>query len=239
MHRREEVVNTSDLANELNEQLTVKTVFTIPIGKGLEISESVVVMWIIMVAVFIVAALLVRNLSVKDPNKKQLFLEWTISWFHDLIDGMLEGGAKIYTPYLMGVCFFIGIANIIGLFGLKPPTKDLSVTIILAAMSIVVVEYAGIHANGGRRWAKSFTEPVAIITPINILEVVIRPFSLCMRLFGNVLGCFVIMELIKIKLPEVIPLVASLYFDFFDGLIQAYLFVFLTALYLNESVNGL
>ena len=81
------------------------------------------------------------------------------------------------------------------------------------------------------------TQPVAIITPINILEIFIRPFSLCLRLFGNVLGAFVIMELIKAVVPMVVPLVFSFYFDIFDGLIQAYVFVFLTSLYIKEAIE--
>ncbi len=227
----------SDLAKDLLDQLQVKTAFTIPIGKGIEIAESVVAMWFIMAALIIISLIMVHGLRVKNPSKKQLLLEWLVSRFYQMFDNMLEGPAKAYAPYLMGVCTFIGAANISGLFGLKPPTKDLNVTIILAVMSIVVVEYAGIRAKGGRGWAKTFTEPVAVITPLNVLEVVIRPFSLCMRLFGNVLGAFVIMELIKLVIPEVVPLVFSLYFDLFDGFIQAYVFVFLTALYINEAVQ--
>ena len=58
-----------------------------------------------------------------------------------------------------------------------------------------------------------------------------------MRLFGNVLGSFVIMELLKYVVPVVLPALASLYFDIFDGLIQAYVFVFLTSLFIRESVE--
>ena len=94
-----------------------------------------------------------------------------------------------------------------------------------------------IRAKGGKGWLRSFTEPIAIVTPINILEVFIRPLSLCMRLFGNVLGAFVIMELIKMLVPVGVPVVFSLYFDFFDGLIQAYVFVFLTSLFIAEAAE--
>ena len=76
-----------------------------------------------------------------------------------------------------------------------------------------------------------------VLLPINILEVFIRPLSLCMRLFGNVLGAFVVMELIKMSIPVAIPMVASLYFDFFDGAIQAYVFVFLTSLFMKEKME--
>ena len=71
----------------------------------------------------------------------------------------------------------------------------------LAICSIAVIEYSGLHKKGLKKWLKSFTEPIPLITPINILEIFIRPVSLCMRLFGNVLGAYVVMELIKIVLP--------------------------------------
>lgn len=107
----------------------------------------------------------------------------------------------------------------------------------LALMSIVLIEYAGFHKKGLKGWVKSFAEPVAIIAPINILEIFIKPLSLCMRLFGNVLGSFVVMELIKQLVAPIIPIPFSMYFDIFDGLIQAYVFVFLTALFIKEAVE--
>jgi F-type H+-transporting ATPase subunit a len=58
-----------------------------------------------------------------------------------------------------------------------------------------------------------------------------------MRLFGNVLGAFVVMKLIELVIPVVIPLAFSLYFDVFDGLIQAYVFVFLTSLFIKEAIE--
>ena len=107
----------------------------------------------------------------------------------------------MYAPYLSAVLLYIGIANLIGIFGFKPPTKDMNVTAALALMSIVLIEFAGIHKKGAKRWLKSFAEPIALIAPINVLELVIKPLSLCMRLFGNVLGAFVIMKLIEHILP--------------------------------------
>ena len=76
-----------------------------------------------------------------------------------------------------------------------------------------------------------------MVTPINILELAIKPLSLCMRLFGNVLGAFIIMELLKSVVPVVVPAVFSLYFDLFDGILQAYVFVFLTSLYIKEAIE--
>lgn len=118
-----------------------------------------------------------------------------------MVQGMVGEKGKAYVPYLTTVMLYIGVSNIIGLFGFKSPTKDLRVTVALALMSIILIEAAGIYHKGVKRWLHGFVEPVAIVTPINILEVVTKPLSLCMRLFGNVLGAFVIMELLKMILP--------------------------------------
>ena len=149
----------------------------------------------------------------------------------------MEKTADAYIPYLMTVGLYIGISNIIGIFGFVPPTKDMNVTAALAIASIVVIEYSGIHQKRVKGWLKSFKEPVAVILPLNILEIFIRPVSLCMRLFGNVLGSFVIMELIKMILPVFLPIPVSFYFDIFDGLIQTYVFVFLTSLFMKEAIE--
>lgn len=219
------------------EELNCETAFTIPIFGGIDIVESVVVTWIIMAALVLISILATRHLKVENPGKGQLMLETAVSSLYHMADDMVGEQGGRYVPYLVTVLVYIGVANIIGLFGFKPPTKDLTVTIALAAMSIILIEYAGIHARGTKGWIKSFAQPVAIMTPFNILELVIKPLSLCMRLFGNVLGAFVIMELIKQVVPAVIPVVFSLYFDIFDGLIQAYVFVFLTSLFIKEAIE--
>ena len=217
------------------EELNCKTVFELPVLGG--ISESVVVTWIIMAVLVGLSLILVRNLKVENPGKVQLALEAAIDWATDFFEGILGKGNKRYIPYLITVLLYLACANMIGLLGFKPPTKDLNCTIALALMSIVLVEFAGIRAKGVKGWAKSFAKPVAVIAPLNVLEIIIRPFSLCLRLFGNVLGAFVIMELIKEVVPMVVSVAFSLYFDIFDGFIQAYVFVFLTSLYIGEAIE--
>ena len=228
---------TDKLVSNLIEELNCDMVFTIPLFGGISISESVVVTWIIMAVLTIASICLVRNLRVENPGKKQLLLETAISGIYKFFEETIGEHGKRYIPYLMTVMLYLGVANLIGLLGFKPPTKELNVTAALALMSIVLIEYAGIHQKGVKGWVKSFAQPVAIIAPINILEIVIRPLSLCMRLFGNVLGGFVVMELIKLMVPVFVPVVFSCYFDIFDGLIQAYVFVFLTALFIKEATE--
>ena len=223
--------------NSLLEELNCETVFTIPVFGGIGVSEAVVVTWIIMAVLVVLCLCLVRNLKVENPGKKQLMLETAVSGLYNFFEEIVGEKGRRYIPYLSTVAIYIGIANLIGLFGFKPPTKALNVTAALAVMSIILVEYSGIHAKGVKGWVKSFVEPSPIIAPINVMELFIKPLSLCMRLFGNVLGAFVIMELLKIGVPLFVPVVFSCYFDIFDGLIQAYVFVFLTGMYIEEAVE--
>ena len=201
------------------------------------IAESTVITWVIMGIVLIFCFVMTRNLKEKNVSKRQLAAEAIVTSLDKFIKGMVGHEGAQYTPYLCSVLIYIGLANLIGLFGVKPPTKDLNVTAGLALMSIILIQYASIHKKGMKGWVKSFTQPIAIVTPINILELFIKPLSLCMRLFGNVLGAFVIMELLKSLVPVVLPVPFSFYFDIFDGLIQAYVFVFLTSLYIKEAVE--
>lgn len=227
----------NDIVNRLLEELNCDVVFTIPIFGGIPIYESVVVTWIIMLAVLLICVLLVRNLKVENPGRKQIVLETAVQGLYNFFKGTIGEHGTAYIPYLMSVVLYIGIANLIGLIGFKPPTKDMNVTVALAVMSIVLIEVAGVRQKGTKGWLKSFAEPMPIVLPINVLEVFIKPLSLCMRLFGNVLGSFVIMELLKMVVPAVLPAVFSCYFDIFDGLIQAYVFVFLTGLFIKEATE--
>ncbi|MFR3344961.1 MAG: F0F1 ATP synthase subunit A [Anaerobutyricum sp.] len=224
------------LVNELMKELNCDTVFTIPVLGGIPVKESVVVTWIIMAVILVLCIALTRNLSVENPSRGQIILETIVSGGHNFFkDTLGEHGAE-YIPYLMTVTLYIGIANLIGLLGFKPPTKDMNVTAALAFMSIVLIEVAGIRQKGAKD-VREFCGTNQSILPINIAEIFIKPLSLCMRLFGNVLGSFVIMELLKLIVPAVLPAVFSCYFDIFDGLIQAYVFVFLTSLFIKEATE--
>ena len=139
-------------------------------------------------------------LKIRKISGKQAALESGFSFLYNFFLDLLGEEGKDYIPYLITVVIYIAIANMIGLLGFKSPTKDLNVTASLAVMSIVLVEAAGIRKKGVRL-GESFAEPIPIIAPINVLELFIRPLSLCMRLFGNVLGAVVVMALIKYLLP--------------------------------------
>ena len=226
------------IAEEILEQLQTENVFSFYIG-GYEIgvSESVVVSWIVIAIVLILSLILTANLRVRNISRRQALAEFLVEKGEGIVGDMLGEEAKEYVPYLLTVLIFISLSDLIGMFGFKPPTKDLNVTAALALMSIILVQAAAIRKKHIGGWLKGFTHPVAIVTPINILELAIKPLSLCMRLFGNVVGAFVIMELLKCVVPAVLPAVFSLYFDIFDGILQAYVFVFLTGMYIKEAIE--
>lgn len=228
-----------DLQKELTDQLELKEVFSFKIGNfKLGFDEATVVSWIIIAVMTVLAIILTRNLKVTgEISKRQALLELAYEKAQDFFKGIMGEKVEQFIPWLMSVALFIGVSNIIGLFGLKPPTKSMQVTACLAIISIVLVEFTAFKNKGFAGRLKEFTKPIWIITPINLMEVITKPLSLCMRLFGNVIGSFIIMELIKACVPIFLPTVFSLYFDIFDGLLQAYIFVFLTGLYLQEAVE--
>ncbi len=225
-----------ELADKLMEELENRTAFTIPIFGGIPVPESCVMTWFIMAVLVIASIILVKKMKT-IPKGSQCLLEIGINWINNFFIGILGPKGKKYVPLLGTLLIYIGVSNVIGLFGLRPPTKDFNVTVSLAAISIVLIQVSSIKEKGVGGWLKGFKEPMGLMLPMNILELIIKPLSLCMRLFGNVLGAFVIMELIKLVVPVGVPLIFSFYFDVFDGLIQAYVFVFLTSLFMAESME--
>ena len=225
-----------DIGEKLMEELECRVAFTIPVLGGIPVPESCVMTWGIMLVVVIGSILMVKKLKTV-PTGSQCLLEIAWEWINNFFLEILGPKGKKYVPVLATFLIYIGISNVIGIFGLRPPTKDMGVTATLAIFAILLIQYSGIREKGIKGWAKSFKEPMILLLPMNLLELLIKPLSLCMRLFGNVLGAFVVMELIKMILPVGLPLVFSFYFDIFDGCIQAYVFVFLTSLFMSEAME--
>lgn len=155
----------NELTAALKEELNVDTAFTLPIFGGIDIPESIAVSWGIMAFLVIVSILLTRNLKVNHISKRQAILETAVVTMDNFFKDLLGEAGKQYVPYLITVALYIACSNLIGIIGLKPPTNDLNVTAALAIMSIVLIEYSGIHAKGGKRFVHSLAEPIALMTP--------------------------------------------------------------------------
>lgn len=224
------------LAKELMAELQLHTDFVIPIFGGIPVPHSTVVTWGIMAFVVILCIIFVRNLKVV-PEGPQVYVEALVGFIYSFVGDLVGEKGKRYIPYLGTVLIYLAVSNVSGFFGVKPPTKDLNVTAGLAVMSLILIIYSGIREKGVKGWLFGFVEPMPMMLPLNILELFTRPLSLCMRLFGNILGGFVLMSLINIAAPAIIPIAFSCYFDFFDGLLQAYVFVLLTSLFISEAIE--
>ena len=221
----------------LLQELENKTAFTIPLLGGIPVADSVVVTWIVMAVLLALSLVLTRNLRVRSPGMVQAALEWAVQFLNSFVKTNIGTHWRPFAPWLGTVALYIGVSNLIGIFGLTPPTKDISVTAALAVMSMLLIYGAQFRYNGPLGGLKKFAEPMPLLLPINLMEVVIRPLALCMRLFGNILGAYIIMEMLKFVAPVILPAVFSIYFDLFDGLIQTVVFVFLTTLFTGEGIK--
>ena len=234
------------------EMLGIDTVFTLTLfGYAIPITETVIICWVVMLVLIIGSLALVRSLK-EIPSGPQVILETGMEFLNNFAAKQFGPFAKYLAPYIGTLFLFILASNLIGvlspshltLFGreftppfyIRPPAKDINVTASLAVVSVLLTLIFGIAARGAGGWCKNLLHPVPLMLPFNILEYGTRVLSLSLRLFGNILGGYVVMHLIIGVMPIGVPMVFALYFDFFDGFIQAVVFVFLTSLYISEAV---
>ena len=127
------------MGEALAEELQTEVAFTIPLFGGIPVHESIVVMWGIMAFIMIVVLLLTRNLKIV-PGRGQAMLESAVTWVNNFLEGNMGKAGRPYFAYLGTVLLLLGISNLIGMFGfgIKPPTKDINVTVAFALLSIIL-----------------------------------------------------------------------------------------------------
>ena len=235
------------------EALEIRTIFTFSVfNKEIPITETVIISWAVMLILIVGSLLLTRRLK-EVPSGAQTILETGVEFLNNFAKNQFGPFAKHLGHYMGALFLFLLFSNIIPVisplplkafghafippFEIHPPTKDINVTAAFAVISILLVLVCGFAARGFTGWFKNLLNPVAIMLPFNIMDYGTRLISLALRLFGNMLGGFVLMSMIEGLLPIALPVLASLYFDFFDGIVQAGIFVFLTSLYIGEAVK--
>jgi F-type H+-transporting ATPase subunit a len=235
------------------EALDIKTIFTLTLlGHAIPITETVVISWAVMLVLIAVSLTLTRRLKTV-PAGPQAILETAVEFLNNFARNQFGPFAKHLGPYMGSLFLFLLLGNIVGVvsplalkfagrefippFEVRPPTRDINVTAALALISIMLVLVCGFAARGFGGWCKRLLHPLPLMLPFNIMEYGTRLVSLALRLFGNMLGGYVLMHLIEGIFPVALPMIFSLYFDFFDGMIQAAIFVFLTSLYISEAVK--
>ncbi len=235
------------------EALEIRTIFTFSVFNiEIPITETVIISWAVMLILIIGAFALTRRLK-EVPSGPQALLETAVEFLDNFAKNQFGPFAKHLGPYMGALFLFLLLSNILPVlsplpikafgrefippFEVRPPTRDINVTAALAVISILLVLFCGFAARGPFGWFKKLLHPISFMLPFNIMEYGTRLISLALRLFGNMLGGYVLMSMIEGLLPVALPVVFSLYFDFFDGLIQAAIFVFLTSLYISEAVK--
>ena len=222
---------------------SVNVVWEIPY-LDLPITNVIIMSWIAMAVIILWAFLATRKMKLV-PTGLQQTAEIVVESVNNFTEGFVGKMGKKFAPYVGTVGLFLIISNTLGaLFmgelthGLvAPPTRTFAVPVALALMTIVVAIGAGIYAKGVKGFIKRLFKPLPFLLPFNLLEFITKPLSLSMRLFGNILGAYILMELLFVNLPWGIPSVACMYFDLFDGGLQAFVFVLLTVLYISEEVH--
>ncbi|MBR0396173.1 MAG: F0F1 ATP synthase subunit A [Clostridiales bacterium] len=208
--------------------------------KTLIITDAIIVTWIAVVIMLIIVAVLLGKPS-KDHKltKGQTILvsltELVISTAMSF--GMNRKQAEEVAPMVMTFGLVLVACNSISYFHLPPPAKNVAFPVGCAIVAIIYVIVMTFKFIGIKGFWISLTQPVAIMLPFRLLDYVIKPLSLALRLFGNVFAAFVFMEFLSISLPVIVPGIVGLWFDIIDGVIQAVVFAYLTMSYIGENLE--
>lgn len=170
--------------------------FTIPIFGGIPITQTTVSSFVVTVLLVIACITLGRNLQ-KRPTGKQVLVEKGVSMIYNLTESAMGKHNLHWAPF-MGTLFLSSICgSLIGMTGfLRSVTADLSCTLVWALMVTALIWYNNIKHNGFLGWLKGFTEPIVVMTPMNIISEIAQPVSMAFRHFGNVAGGGVITSII-------------------------------------------
>ena len=174
--------------------------FTIPVFGGINITQTTVSHLIVTIFLCTISILLGKNLQ-KRPGKMQVMVEKGVMMLRNMVvESMGEHNAH-WTPFI-GTIFLSSLCgSFIGLTGfLRSSTADLSCTMVWALMVSFIIWYHNIKNNGLIGWLKGFTEPIVVMTPMNIIGEIAQPVSMAFRHFGNVAGGGVITTLIYTSL---------------------------------------
>ncbi len=224
---------------------------------NVRITETVLTSFVVMLLLLLVSWRLGRNLK-KRPGRTQVLTEKAVTMLYNMVrDTMGEHNLR-FAPYIGALFCSSLLGTLLSMTGIfRSATADISTTVTWALITSALVWYYSIKNNGFFGWLKGFTEPIVVMTPMNIVSEIAQPVSMAFRHFGNVAGGSVLTMLIYNALaglsafvlswvPNVIiksipilqvgiPAFLSIYFDLFSGFIQALVFSMLTMVYVGAA----
>ena len=204
---------------------------------GFSLSMTVVYTWIIMAALTLVAVIL--RLTViprmqETPKGAQNVLEIMVENLVKYTKSNVGDLGNNLPAYLFTVAAFMVGSAILELFGVRAPTSDITMTFSMALITFVLINYYGLKVKGVGGRLKRYKNPMNLVSDLAI------PVSLACRLFGNMLGGLIVMDLLYFAMGSyavAVPSVVGLYFNVFHPLIQAFIFVTLTLTFIGEAVE--
>ena len=234
----------------------------IPILGDIQISETMIVSWIVMILITGLCIWLTHDLKVENISKRQALAEMIVEQANKFVVGNMGEKFRHLIPFVAALFATSIVSNLISLIGLRSPTADLSTEAAWAVVGFIMITAQKIKTGGVGGYLKGFTTPIAVMTPFNVLSELATPISLACRHFGNILSGVVINALIygalalassKLLglLPGVLggvlsqipilsvglPAITSVYFDWFSGVMQAFIFCMLTVMYIANAAE--
>ena len=217
---------------------------------GLKLGETTIYTMIIVLIVTILCLIFRLFVFPKFKDKPEGFqnvMELCVETVEKFcIDATGKKAGKSLAPYMFALAIYLVFSASFELFGLRAPTSDLVVTFSMGLITFVLLNYFGFKKLGIGGRLKAMGGPMVamrpIMIPMKIVSDIAIPISLACRLFGNMLGGMIVMELLKGALGGYaagIPGIAGLYFNLFHPLIQAYIFITLSLTFIDEAMEGL
>lgn len=217
------------------------TALGIHVDKHKDIIPGHIVMALVVTAIVIfLFKIAVKKPSVRNPNKVQSVLEVYYGFYRSLVDDMIGPEGRKFIPALATLGTFIAIANLLGLFPeMGSPTANLNVTAGCAIFIFIYYHYQGAKKHGVLGYIKTFMGPVWwlswLFLPIEVVSHFSRPLSLSMRLFGNIFGEDLVIIIIASLVPFIAPM-PVMALAIFTSLLQAFIFVMLSTIYLAGAM---
>jgi F-type H+-transporting ATPase subunit a len=245
--------NRIDILHHLMDSDVYVHVADLPFGISLDITKHVLLIWAAALILLVVMTIVGRHQGLVPRGIRNLF-EPVLLFIHDeLAVPNFHDKAARYVPFLWTVFFFILMCNLIGLIpGSATPTGNLSVTAGLALISFCAIHYAGVRENGLGHYLAAIVPPVPwwlwpLLLVVEIVGIFAKPFALAVRLWANMNGGHIVILVIMgfiflFKSPlaagiSVAAATAIYMLELFVALLQAYVFTFLTAVFMGMAAN--
>ncbi|MBB4200511.1 F0F1 ATP synthase subunit A [Rhodoblastus sphagnicola] len=204
-----------------------------------KLNGTIVFTWALMLVLAAGSKLVTRKLSMDLKRAYwQNLLEIIVTGIEKQIEDVGLRDPKKYIGFLGTLFLFIALASLCTVIpGFEPPTGSLSTTAALALCVLVAVPFFGIEQQGLRGYLKSYLEPTVIMLPFNIISELSRTLALAVRLFGNMMSGTMIIAILLTITPFIFPVAMSA-LGLLTGMVQAYIFSILAAVYIAAATRG-